>query len=198
MRGDIKQCGVVNLVLPIVWVLLAAFMALFAADEPHVVLANGGALSTYAYDAGAHSAQEDTEEAVQRSGQERGEAAEHHATAVVAPLPAARHESVAAKTVDEVLATPQVASPKLQNIVNDLYKGTTNPERIGNGTMMYAIANELKTGLPTAGKFHSIKGQDSLNGLNNWLARNPSAPYQDRLVAQSLADELSAVLGGVG
>ena len=106
--------------------------------------------------------------------------------------------SVAADSAADVLATPQVASPKLQNIVNDLYKGTTNPGRVGNGTTMDAIANELETGLPTAGKFHSIKGQDSLNGLNNWLGRNPSAPYQDRLVAQSLADELSALLGGAG
>lgn len=104
----------------------------------------------------------------------------------------------AANTSAEVLATPRVASPKLQNIVNDLYKGTTNPGRVGNGTTMEAIANELATGLPTGGKFHSIKGQDSLNGLNNWLERNPSAPYQDRLVAQSLADELSALLGGAG
>jgi len=31
-------------------------------------------------------------------------------------------------------------------------------------------------------------------GLNNWLRRNPDASYYDRLVAQSLADELSLLL----
>ena len=50
----------------------------------------------------------------------------------------------------------------------------------------------------TGDKWHSIKGQESLNGLNNWLRRNSEAPHHDRLVAQSLADELSEALGGVG
>lgn len=63
---------------------------------------------------------------------------------------------------------------------------------------MDAIRNELATGVPTAGRMHSIKGQERLNGLNKWLRRNPDAPYYDRLVAQSLVDELSLVLRGGG
>ena len=45
---------------------------------------------------------------------------------------------------------------------------------------------------------HSIKGQETLNGLNSWLRRNPDASSYDRLVGQSLADELSLVLRGGG
>ena len=45
---------------------------------------------------------------------------------------------------------------------------------------------------------HSIKGQETLNGLNNWRRRNPDASYYERLVGQSLADELSLVLRGGG
>lgn len=71
-----------------------------------------------------------------------------------------------------------------------------NPNRIGNGTTMDAIRNELATGVPTAGRMHPIKGQKRLNGLNKWLHRSPDASYHDRLVAQSLADELSLVLRG--
>ena len=104
----------------------------------------------------------------------------------------------AAKTADNVLPTPQVGSTKLQNLVGNLYKGTTNPNRVGNGTTMDAIRNELATGVPTAGRMHSIKGQETLNGVNNWLRRNPDAAYHDRLVGQSLADELSLVLRGGG
>ena len=100
---------------------------------------------------------------------------------------------VAAKTV-EALPAPVVEGTKLQNIVNNLYKGTTNPNRVGNGTTMDAIRNELATGAPTGGRMHVTKGQESLRGLDNWLARNPDAPYHDRLVAQSLADELRGVL----
>lgn len=60
---------------------------------------------------------------------------------------------------------------------------------------MDAIRNEIATGASTGGKMHTIKGQETLQGLNNWLQRNADAPYHDRLVAQSIADELSAVLG---
>jgi hypothetical protein len=41
---------------------------------------------------------------------------------------------------------------------------------------------------------HLTKGEESLRGLDNWLAKNPDAAYSDRLVAQSLADELRGVL----
>jgi hypothetical protein len=63
---------------------------------------------------------------------------------------------------------------------------------------MDAIRNEIATGVPTAGRMHTIKGQETLNGLNNWLRRNQGADYHDRLVGQSLADELSLVLRGGG
>ena len=101
---------------------------------------------------------------------------------------------VAAKSVEGVLQTPSVSSVKLQNIVDNLYKGTTNPTRVGNGTTMDAIRNELVTGAPTGGRMHLTKGQESLRGLDNWLAKNPNAPFGDRLVGQSLADELRGVL----
>lgn len=82
--------------------------------------------------------------------------------------------------------------------MNNLYKGTTNPNRVGNGTTMDAIRNELATGVPTGGRMHTTKGQETLNGLNKWLRRNKDGDYYDRLVAQSLADELSLVLRGAG
>ena len=124
------------------------------------------------------------------AGQRLGEAADRVVMTVAT--------GVAAKSVDDILPTPQVSSQGLQNHIDALYKGTTNPNRVGNGTTMDAIRNELATGGPTAGKMHSIKGQERLNGLNKWLRRNPEAPYYDRLVAQSLADELSLVLRGGG
>jgi hypothetical protein len=100
---------------------------------------------------------------------------------------------VATKTA-RGLPTPVVESAKLQNIVNNLYKGTTNPNRVGYGTTMDAIRNEIATGSPTGRRMHITKGQESLQGLDNWLAKNPAAPDHDRLVAQSLADELREVL----
>jgi hypothetical protein len=84
----------------------------------------------------------------------------------------------------------------LQNIINDLFKGTTNPGRIGNGTTMDAIRHESATGEKVGGVFHSQKGADYARGLQNWLRANPDAPYRDRVAAQSILDELRSVLGG--
>jgi hypothetical protein len=119
------------------------------------------------------------------------------AAGALAGVSAAGRVGQVTRIVDDVLPTPQVNSPKLQNLVNNLYKGTTNPNRVGNGTTMDAIRNELATGVPTGGRMHTIKGQETLQGLTNWLRRNPDADYGDRLVAQSLADDLARALQGM-
>ena len=94
-----------------------------------------------------------------------------------------------------VLPTPQVGSTKLQNIVNDLYKGTMNPGRVGTGTTADALRYELSTGQRVFGKSHLRTAQSSLRGLENWLKANPNAPNHDRLVDRSLADDLLDALG---
>ena len=54
-----------------------------------------------------------------------------------------------------VAIIPKVTNPKLANLVNDLYKGARGPNTIGTGSTADAIRNELATGLPTHGVFHS-------------------------------------------
>jgi RHS repeat-associated protein len=88
-----------------------------------------------------------------------------------------------------ILKTPSVSSTKLQNTVNNLYKGTTNPNRIGTGTTMDAVRYEGS---------HLIKAEESVRGLQNWLKANPEALYYDRLVGQSLLDDLLDALGRSG
>jgi len=108
----------------------------------------------------------------------------------------ATETATAAKLAEEaILRTPRVASQKLQNIVNDLYKGTTNPGRVGTGTTADAIRYELRTGERVFGRSHIQKGEDYLRALEKWLSENPTAPYHDRLVARSLADDLLDALG---
>jgi hypothetical protein len=58
-----------------------------------------------------------------------------------------------------------------------------------------AVRAERATGQPTSGKFHTQKAEDTARGLGNWLRRNPGADPHDRLVAQSLRDELLDALG---
>lgn len=63
---------------------------------------------------------------------------------------------------------------------------------------MDAIKNELRRACRQRAGCTRSREQETLDGLNNWLRRNPDAPYYDRLVGQSLADELSVVLRGGG
>lgn len=91
---------------------------------------------------------------------------------------------------------PVVASTKLRNIIDALYSGTKNPERVGTGTTADAVRFEIRTGEQVHGKFHTLKPTQRLTGLEKWLKANPNAPQHDRLVAQSLADELINALGG--
>jgi filamentous hemagglutinin len=71
-----------------------------------------------------------------------------------------------------------------------------NPNVVGSGTAMDAARNEILTGKPTEGLFHSDKISQNRNGLAKWLANNPNASYQDRLVAQSLLDDIDRALKG--
>ena len=91
---------------------------------------------------------------------------------------------------------PRVADTRLGNIVRNLFKGTKNPNRVGDGTTMDAIRNELATGTQTAGKMHITKGRESVTALKNWLTRNPTASPGDRSVAQRLLNELLDALAG--
>ena len=44
-------------------------------------------------------------------------------------------------------------------------------------------------------KKHIIKGKEYSRGLKNWLVDNADASQHDRLVAQSLLDDLGNALG---
>lgn len=94
----------------------------------------------------------------------------------------------------EILPKPSVVNAKLQNVVNDLYKGTTNRNRVGMGTTADAVRNERATGLPTGGTFHSQKAQQYSSALERLLKQNLSD--HDRLVARSLLDDLRDAVGG--
>jgi hypothetical protein len=91
---------------------------------------------------------------------------------------------------------PTVSDSNLKNIVNDLHKGTANPNRLGDGTTMDAIRNEIATRQPTAGRWHITKGQEYASALKNWLRRNPNASASDRTVAQDLFQKLQDALAG--
>lgn len=92
---------------------------------------------------------------------------------------------------------PQVRDWKLRRIVDNLSKGGDNPNHVGDGTTMDAVRNELRTGRPTEGEFHTEKAQNELGALRRWIDRYGStASRQDRLAAWQLRTELENLLGG--
>jgi hypothetical protein len=92
------------------------------------------------------------------------------------------------------LPTPRVSNSKLQNLANYLYKGTGNPNLIGDGTTMSAAQSEVAGGDLVEGSNHIIKAQESIRALSNWMTRNPDASGSDMLVARSLQNLLNDAL----
>lgn len=91
-------------------------------------------------------------------------------------------------------ARPEVEDAKLNNYVNDLFKGVDNPHRFGDGTTMDAIRHELRTGETVHNRRHVVKGENILRGLERWLRNHPEAPSSDREIAMQLARELREAL----
>ncbi|MBX3420056.1 MAG: hypothetical protein KF752_00730 [Pirellulaceae bacterium] len=91
---------------------------------------------------------------------------------------------------------PTVTDAKLTNLVSDLYKGAKGQNPIGTGSTADAVRNELRTGLPAHGVFYSQEAVEYINALTNWMKKNPNASSRDRLVAQSILDDLKAALAG--
>lgn len=90
---------------------------------------------------------------------------------------------------------PQVDDVKLNNYVNQLFKGVAQDNRTGDGTTMDAIRHELMSNELVHGKDHIRKGRDILRGLERWLRTRQDASHHDREIAQNLADELKGLLG---
>jgi RHS repeat-associated protein len=108
-----------------------------------------------------------------------------------------------AKVAEEAITTlrgadaaiPRVADSKLGNIISDLYKGAKSPNRIGTGSTADAIRNEVATGVATGGRFHAQKGMEYIRALEKWQVKNPDASFYDRIVAESLKNDLRSALG---
>lgn len=89
---------------------------------------------------------------------------------------------------------PVVGDPKLQNLMDNIYKGTTNPNRIGDGTLADAVRYENLTGGTVGGRTHTIKAQETIRGLHNWLDRTPHALQADRQEAITQIKNLNDAL----
>ncbi|WP_313309767.1 MucBP domain-containing protein [Lactococcus taiwanensis] len=101
-----------------------------------------------------------------------------------------------AESID-ISVKPEVSNSKLQNIVQDLYKGQGGEGgsgTIGNGTTMDAVRNERVTGEPTYGKYHTEKLENYQRALEKRL-RSGDLDSHDKSVAQALIRDIKDALG---
>lgn len=83
------------------------------------------------------------------------------------------------------LRRPSASDPKLQNIINDMFRpGDSLP-----GGTAGAVRNEILTGRPTGGKFHLNKARMYNRALENVL-RNKNLSARDRATAEAMRDDL--------
>lgn len=97
-------------------------------------------------------------------------------------------------TVD-LKVKPTVSDKKLQKTIKELYKGQNQKERIGDGTMMCAIREELRSGEPTKNRFHSIKGKNTITELDNHIGSG-RLNTNEKAIARALRDDLKKALSG--
>jgi RHS repeat-associated protein len=95
----------------------------------------------------------------------------------------------------DINVKPNVSNEKLKNIIKDLYKGQGGPNTIGNGTTMDAVRNEIITGKPTNGKFHTSKLEDYLKALQKRV-RAGDLNEHDLAVTNSLIEDVVKALDG--
>lgn len=99
------------------------------------------------------------------------------------------------KTV-EAARKPVVVDFRLSKIVDDLYKGGTNPNRFVGGTTMSAAAHELAGGAKVHGRDHVLKLRESLRSLQNCDRKVDSSIIEtDRSTAHELIGEIQKILG---
>ena len=88
---------------------------------------------------------------------------------------------------------PAVADPKLDGLIGPLYRPNAT---VGSGSTAAAVRQELATGQPVGGAFHSQKAEDSIRALEKWLDKNPEASLGDRAAAENVIRDMRNALEG--
>jgi hypothetical protein len=69
--------------------------------------------------------------------------------------------------------------------------------KVGSGSTADALRQEKLTGKPVSGKWHEQKARNQVDGLRNWLDKNPKASYSDRSAAEQVMLDLMDALGDI-
>jgi RHS repeat-associated protein len=92
-----------------------------------------------------------------------------------------------------IMSKPAVSDPSLARLIDELYRPNAT---VGSGSTADAVRQELATGQPVGGAFHSQKAEDSIRSLGRWLSNNPTASPGDRAAAENVIKDMKNALGG--
>lgn len=91
------------------------------------------------------------------------------------------------------MSKPTVSDPALARLIDPLYRPNAT---VGSGSTAAAVRQELASGRPVGGAFHSQKAEDSIRALERWLSNNPTALPGDRAAAENVIRDMTNALGG--
>ena len=105
---------------------------------------------------------------------------------------AAAHQRYVAE-LRAAMEKPHVSDQKLGGLMNELYRPGAN---VGSGSTAAAVREELRTGQPVKGFWHSQKAENTIVSLERWLRNNPQATPGDRAAAENVILDMRAALRG--
>ncbi|MDR3258145.1 MAG: hypothetical protein LBT51_00835 [Fusobacteriaceae bacterium] len=85
-----------------------------------------------------------------------------------------------------------VDNQKLKNVISEMYRSKSS---VGDGGLVDAIRDELKTGVKTGGKSHLLKGTERVTNLEN-VIKKENLNDKDLKIAKELLEDLKNALGG--
>ncbi len=91
------------------------------------------------------------------------------------------------------MSKPAISDSALAKLIDPLYRPNTS---VGSGSTAAAVRQELTTGQPVGGAFHSQKAADGIRSLEKWLTKNPTARPGDRAAAENVIRDMSNALQG--
>jgi len=120
-------------------------------------------------------------------GRVAGQGSKQAITAV--EIRAVTAETVA--SINQAARVPSVVDGTLSSIVDDIYKGVNNINRVGDGTTMAATRFEQATGQAVNGRFHMDKLVETTRRLNRFLNNPPAGTLRsDISEAENLLAEI--------
>jgi hypothetical protein len=87
-----------------------------------------------------------------------------------------------------ILPRPSASEPRVQNIINDIYKHVGEPNQKGDGTTFAVLSDEVRNNMPVVKGVHYQKAADHQRGLRNIIDEVPQLSSDDQDIVLQLLE----------